>query len=85
MRKIQIPRSNQLPIITSAGIFDIGGNAFFVLAIHSGRLDISSVLSSFYPVVTVILALIILKEKLSRPQILGILFVIIALPLIVSG
>ncbi|OLS21621.1 MAG: hypothetical protein HeimC3_34690 [Candidatus Heimdallarchaeota archaeon LC_3] len=85
MRKIQVPKSNQLPIIISAGIFDVGGNAFFVLAAHSGRLDIASVLSSFYPAVTVILALIIMKEKLSRLQIFGILFVIIAILLITAG
>lgn len=84
-RRFQIPSRNLLPVILFSGIADTAGNVFFVLAEQAGRLDITSVLSSLYPVVTVLLALILLRERLNRPQVAGVLLVFIAIPLIAAG
>lgn len=51
---------------------DLAGNFFYILASKSGRLDISAVLSSLYPGATVILAWLLLKEQISRWQVVGI-------------
>ncbi len=81
-RNIELPVLTRLPIIALAGIFDTGGNIFFALATRVGRLDISAILGSLYPAATVVLAWIILKERLATQQWIGILLVLVAVILI---
>jgi drug/metabolite transporter (DMT)-like permease len=54
------------------GLFDAGGNAFYMLAKQFTRIDVAVVLSSLYPAITVVLSRIFLKEKISRFQWLGV-------------
>lgn len=81
-RAIEKPGLNQIPIIALAGIFDTSGNVFYALATRLGRLDIAAILSSLYPAVTVLLAWIILKERLSQRQWVSVLLALVALILI---
>ncbi len=70
--EISLPKGKIIPLVLLYGIADIFGNAFFILAGQFGRLDVAAVLGSLYPGMTVLLAAVILHEKLNRNQWLGI-------------
>jgi drug/metabolite transporter (DMT)-like permease len=78
------PSPSAAPIAVLAGALDAGGNAFFVLAAKAGRLDVAAVLSSMYPATTVLLAAVLLRERVSRPQGAGLAAVLAAIALIAA-
>jgi drug/metabolite transporter (DMT)-like permease len=66
------------------GCIDSLGTVLFVLASQSGRLDEAVVISSLYPAVTVLLACIVLKERLTRWRLIGLLAALAAVPMIAA-
>ncbi len=85
-RQNWIPRGRSLwSVVIVAGLLDVAGNVFFVMATQAGRLDIAAILSSLYPAITVLLARLILKEHVSKLQAIGIGAVLVAISLIVMG
>jgi drug/metabolite transporter (DMT)-like permease len=80
-RKVNLQHS-PLGLFTLAGVLDVSGNLFFLLAIQSGRLDVTAVLGSLYPAVTAVIAWWAIKERLTRLQALGILAAVVAIILI---
>jgi drug/metabolite transporter (DMT)-like permease len=61
-----------LPLVALSGVGDMTANALFLLATQQpGQLAITGVLASLYPVSTVVLAQLVLRERLAGAQIAG--------------
>jgi drug/metabolite transporter (DMT)-like permease len=74
------------PGLIAIGLLDTGGNALFAAASSShGLLSVVSVLASLYPVVTVLLARLVLGERVQRTQDLGVLVTLVGVVLITAG
>ncbi len=69
----------------AVGLFDMVGNACYVLATQAGRLDVAATLSSLYPVTTILLAVAFLGERVTRSHALGIAAAIAGIVLISAG
>ena len=82
LRKGTLPPKRNYPIVCLSGIFDTGGYTFYALAANTGRLDTAAVLASMYPATTVILAWLLLKERLSGRQWGGVIAALTAIILI---
>jgi drug/metabolite transporter (DMT)-like permease len=72
-----------LPLVAVSGIGDMTANALFLLATQQdGQLAITGVLASLYPVSTVVLAQVVLRERLVGAQVAGLGAAIAAVVLI---
>ena len=73
------------PALAGVGIMDMAGNALFILAVQAGSLAVAAVLSSLYPVTTVVLATIVLREPVTRSHAVGIVLAAAAIACISGG
>jgi drug/metabolite transporter (DMT)-like permease len=69
-------------LVVLAGVLDMAANALFLLATQQGQLAITGVLASLYPVSTVVLAQVVLRERLVGAQVAGLLAAVTAVVLI---
>ena len=72
-------------IALAGGVLDMTANALYLFATRFGPLSVAVTLCSLYPASTVILARVVLDERLNRRQGLGIVCAFVAIALIVSG
>jgi drug/metabolite transporter (DMT)-like permease len=70
------------PVLVVTAFADLGGNVFYVFAIRTDALSVAVVLSSLYPVVTTVLAALLLRERLRPVQILGVILATLSVALL---
>ena len=61
-----------LPVLALVGVADLSANALFATASSRGLVSVASVLGSLYPIMTVLLARIVLHERLRPVQVVGV-------------
>jgi drug/metabolite transporter (DMT)-like permease len=73
------------PIIGLAGCLDVAGNATFVLANDSLPVGVAAALAALYPVVTMLLAWVVLRESLPRLGFAAVVLAVLGIVLISLG
>lgn len=82
-RLVPAPRDRRQ--LVSIGVADLAATAFYGVATTRGALSIVAVIGSLYPVVTVLLARGLLKERISRLQALGVALALAGVGMVSAG
>jgi drug/metabolite transporter (DMT)-like permease len=72
-------------IVAAAGLFDVGGNALYVAARETMPVGLAAALTGMYPIVTMLLARVVLGERLPRLGQVGVLLALLGVVLISVG
>jgi drug/metabolite transporter (DMT)-like permease len=74
-----------LRISTTVAVLEVSATVPLLLALQRGPVSVAAVLASLYPVTTVLLAAGVLRERLSRPQLAGVILALVAVALVSTG
>jgi drug/metabolite transporter (DMT)-like permease len=86
VRKATAPRLARLwLLLAAAGVADTGATVLFGEATTRGLLSVVAVLASLYPIVLVVLARLLLHERVARPQLGGVALALMGVALISAG
>jgi len=85
MRSIGGLGVRNIPMLLVIGVTDASANILFAFAAADGLLSIVSVLGSLFPVMTVVLAWTVLKERLMPVQYIGVICTIAGVGAITAG
>jgi drug/metabolite transporter (DMT)-like permease len=80
---IAVPRS-VLPVVIACGAIDMLANALYLVAVREGPLGLVATLASLYPASTVVLARLVLRERLQPVQSVGLACAAAAIVMITS-
>jgi drug/metabolite transporter (DMT)-like permease len=81
---VRISRADVGALVAIA-LFDAGGNVFFAASASLGLVSVVSVLASLYPVATVALAWVVLRERIELAQQLGVVAALAGVVAISAG
>jgi drug/metabolite transporter (DMT)-like permease len=84
-RRSLIPRAAPAGLVVASGVGDMMANLLFVLASRIGLLSIVGVLLALYPAATVLLAMLVLRERLHLVQVAGLALAAAGVVLIAVG
>ncbi len=81
-RRVVWPARPLLPILVGIGVIDVVANGALIFAYQNGMLSLVSVIAALYPAVTVLLAVIVLGERIGRIELAGLLAAGVAVALV---
>lgn len=79
------PSRSDLPMLAVVGTGDLGANALFGLASAHGTVSIAAALGSLFPVMTLLLARVVLHERMRPIQGMGVAVAVVGVVLVTSG
>lgn len=79
---LRAPQGVSLRLAILAAALDIGANVTMLWALQSSMLSLASVLMSLYPAFTVLLAIVVLRERVTRWQMVGMVAALAAVAMI---
>jgi drug/metabolite transporter (DMT)-like permease len=74
-----------LPALVTIGCFDVLANSLFAVATNHGLLSLVAVAGSLYSAVTILLARVVLGERLAATQRAGVVVALVGVALIAAG
>ena len=80
-----VPSGQPLRLALLAAVLDVGANIAMLLALHASLLSLAGVLMSLYPAATVLLAIVVLRERVTRWQAVGMVLALAAVAMIAAG
>ncbi len=81
-RNLVVPRGLPLRLAVAAAVLDAGANVAMLLALQASMLSLAGVLMSLYPAATVLLAIVVLRERVTRWQVVGMALALTAVAMI---
>ena len=82
---LRAPSGVPLRLAVLAALLDTGANIAMLLALQASLLSLAGVLMSLYPVATVLLAIVVLRERVTRWQAVGMVLALAAVAMITAG
>ena len=79
------PPREAAPLLFAVGFLDVGSFLAYNLGIATGSVAVVGTLSGLFSAVTVALAAVLLRERLTRPQILGVFAILLGVVLLAVG
>lgn len=79
---LKAPNGFPLRLAIGAALLDVGANVSMLVALQSSMLSLAGVLISLYPAATVLLAIVVLHERMTRAQVAGMVLALVAVALI---
>jgi drug/metabolite transporter (DMT)-like permease len=82
---LRAPTGTPLKLAVLAAVLDVGANIAMLLALQASYLSLAGVLMSLYPAATVLLAIVVLRERVTRWQTVGMVLALVAVTMIAAG
>lgn len=82
---LHAPHGTALRLALLAAVLDTGANVTMLVALHLEMLSLGGVLISMYPAVTIVLAVVVLRERVHSWQVAGMMLALVAVFMVTLG